>query len=88
MTREPPGRRALLVAFLVLEVLALVSWGVSSLGAVTAVVLAIASVQAAVSAAIFMELWSAHPVHRAAFGLVLFFIVLLCAGIAGDAALR
>lgn len=84
----PPGPRALVIAFLALELLAVLSWIVSSLGAVTVIVLAIAVVQAVVSLTVFMELRSAHPVLRVTAAIVVFFIALLCAGMAGDAALR
>jgi hypothetical protein len=84
----PPSGLALILTFLVLEVLAVISWLASAAGAPTAVVLAIATVMMAINAAMFMELKSAHPALRVIATAVVFFIALLCAGIAGDAALR
>jgi caa(3)-type oxidase subunit IV len=84
----PPSAPALIVTFLVLEVLAIVSWVSSAAGAPTAVYLAIAVVMMIVSATFFMELKSAHPLLRVMATTVLFFVLLLCAGVAGDVALR
>lgn len=84
----PPSGPLLIITFVVLEALAVVSWAASGAGAPTAVMLSITVVMMAISAAIFMELRSAHPVLRAIAMVLVFFIALLCAGVAGDVALR
>lgn len=84
----PPSGLALIVTFLVLEGLAIVSWVASAAGAPTAVYIAIAVVMTVVSASFFMELKAAHPLIRVLAMVVLFFVALLCAGVAGDVALR
>jgi len=80
---DVPGR-AFVLTFIALELLAAASW----LAAGTRWPIAIACVQAIASALWFMELRTAHPVHRAIALAMLFFIALLCAGTAADTALR
>lgn len=84
----PPSGLLLFITFLVLEVLALVSWLASAAGAPTAVMLAIATLMMAINGLVFMELKAAHPALRVIATAVVFFIALLCAGVAGDTALR
>ena len=84
----PPTGLGLVLTFLVLEALAVISWVASAAGAPTAVMLSISTVMMAISGAMFMELKAAHPALRVIATAVVFFIALLCAGIAGDAALR
>jgi heme/copper-type cytochrome/quinol oxidase subunit 4 len=84
----PPSGFLLVVTFVVLEGLAVLNWAVSAAGAPTAVLLAIAMVQAIVSGFVFMELKSAHPAFRVIAVVVVFFIVLLCTGVAGDVSMR
>jgi len=76
--------RAFVLAFVALELLAGASWLASG----TYVPIAFAFVQAIISAMWFMELRTAHPVHRAVALTMLFFIALLCAGTAADSGLR
>lgn len=76
--------RTLVLTFVALELLAGASWLASGTG----LPIAVAFVQALVSATWFMELRTAHPVHRAIALAILFFIALLCAGTAADSGLR
>ncbi len=83
--------RALAGALLVLVVLTATSWALANvqLGAWNLVVaLGIAVVKAGTVAFVFMELSHASTAARVVAGVTLFFILLLCLGIVGDAALR
>jgi len=83
-----PTRAQIALAFVVLEALAVISWTASAAGAASVVLLVIATLQVVISSAYFMELGAAHPVLRVAGAVIVFFLALLCLGVAGDVALR
>jgi len=83
--------RAIALALVALLILTGTSWWLANvdLGALNVVVaLGIAVVKAGVVLSVFMELAHASTAARVVAGVTLFFIVLLCAGVIGDAALR
>ncbi len=83
-----PSQRALVVALVAIELLAVIAWSVSAAGAPGVILILIAAIEVAIGAAVFMELAAAHPAVRVAALALLFMIALLCSGVAGDVAMR
>jgi hypothetical protein len=83
-----PSRRALVIAVVAIELLAIVAWLASAAGAPSALLLVVAAIQVAIGGAVFMELGAAHPAVRVAAATLLFMIALLCSGVASDVAMR
>lgn len=83
--------RKLLITGLLLVLLAGLSWGLAHValaGAEAPVALGIAAVKACIVALMFMELTRANIIFRFIALLTVGFIVLLCAGVLSDVALR
>jgi caa(3)-type oxidase subunit IV len=83
-----PSGRGLIWTFVVLVALAVASWVAASAGTGTGLALAIAGAKALAIGLMFMELISAHPVHRVIAVVAVLFVVLLCAGMVTDVLYR
>ena len=80
--------RSLILTYVVLIVLAGVSWLLAAAGTGTAIALLIAALKTVAIALVFMELWHGHASDRMIAIVALFFVLLLCSGTLADVVFR
>ena len=80
--------RSLILTYVVVIVLAALSWLLASAGTGTAIALLIAALKTIAIALVFMELWHGHASDRMIALAAAFFVLLLCAGALADVSLR
>jgi hypothetical protein len=80
--------RSLILTYVILIVLAGLSWLLAYAGTGTAMALLIAALKTVAIALVFMELLHGHASDRMIALLALFFVLLLCAGALGDVSFR